>query len=145
MPTAKNFFTDAQKDAIRKAIEEAERQTSGEIRVHIENACKDEAVKCAEEWFGKLKMHETAEHNGVLFYLAVKSRVFAIYGGKGINEKVPAGFWDTISAHMEKHFREGNFTEGLAEGIAMAGEQLKVHFPLRHDDKDELTNEISFK
>jgi uncharacterized membrane protein len=143
--SAEKFFTDGQKEVIRKAIELAEEKTSGEIRVHIENKCDGDVVKVAEKRFGQLKMQETKERNGVLFYLAIDSRVFSIYGDKGIHEKVPSGFWNEISAHMEKLFRNGNFTEGLAEGIAMAGNQLQQHFPHQKDDKNELSNEISFK
>jgi uncharacterized membrane protein len=143
--SAETFFSDDQKEAIRKAIVEAEEKTSGEIRVHIEEKCEEGAVQRAEKIFGKLNMHKTAERNGVLIYLAVTSRVFAIYGDKGIHEKVPTLFWDSTSAVMERNFKEGKFTEGLTAGIAMAGEQLATHFPHKADDKNELTNDISFK
>jgi uncharacterized membrane protein len=89
-------------------------------------------------------MDKTAEHNGVLFYLAVSDRKFAIIGDAGINAKVPAGFWDEISELLKKNFKEGKFTEGLSEGIIMAGAQLKTHFPHRLDDINELPDEISF-
>ncbi len=139
------FFSDEQKSRIRKAIEIAEEKTSGEIRVHVQKKCKGETVKEAEKVFGKLKMHKTQQRNGILFFLAIESRVFAIYGDKGINEKVPADFWNGISAFMENHFRKNEFTDGLIGGITMAGNQLKQHFPHADDDKNELTNEISFK
>jgi uncharacterized membrane protein len=145
MAAAKDFFTEDQKAKIVAAIGSAEKQTSGEIRVHIENDCPGDAVKCAEARFGQLKMHETALQNGVLFYLAVKAHKFAIYGGKGVNDKVPADFWNAISAHMGEHFRAGRFTEGLAEGIAMAGEALREHFPLGENDKNELSDDINFQ
>lgn len=143
--SAENFFSDPQKEAIRKAIESAEGKTSGEIRVHIDMVCKGNTVETAEKVFAKLKMHNTEERNGVLIYLAVDSHVFAIYGDKGIHEKVPAGFWDSTSIEMEKHFRNAEFTEGLIVGINMAGEQLAKHFPFLSSDKNELTNDISFK
>lgn len=143
--SAETFFSDAQKEAIRAVIAEAEEKTSGEIRVHIEEKCDGNAIAHAEKVFGNLKMHETAERNGVLFYLAIDSHVFAIYGDKGIHEKVTAQFWDAASAVMEKHFKEGKFTEGLVAGITMAGEQLATHFPFKTGDKNELTNDISFK
>ena len=142
--SAETFFSDQQKEDIRKAIAEAEEKTSGEIRVHIEEECKGEVVHRAEQVFASLEMHKTELRNGVLFYLAVYSRVFAIYGDKGIHEKVPVKFWDGASSLMERHFKEGNFTEGLMAGIQMAGEQLAAHFP-RTNDKNELTDEISFK
>jgi uncharacterized membrane protein len=143
--SAENFFSDAQKEAIRAVIAEAEEKTSGEIRVHIEEKCDENAIAHAEKVFAKLKMHETAERNGVLFYLAIDSRVFAIYGDKGIHEKVTAQFWDAASAVMEEQFKAGKFTEGLVAGITMAGEQLATHFPFKTGDKNELTNDISFK
>lgn len=142
--SAEAFFTVEQKEAIRRAIVDAEEKTSGEIRVHVDEKCKGDAIQQAEKVFGKLKMHETKERNGVLFYLAVTSRVFAIYGDQGIHAKVGNGFWDEISKQMEKLFQQGKFTEGLAEGIAKAGDQLAKHFPHQSDDKNELTNEISF-
>ena len=143
--SAETFFTDHQKEVIRKAIELAEEKTSGEIRVHIEQKCKGDVLKFAEKVFGKLKMQETKERNGVLFFLAIDSRVFAIYGDQGIHDKVENGFWNVISEQMEKSFQKGNFTEGLAEGITMAGSQLAKYFPHQKNDKNELSNEISFK
>jgi uncharacterized membrane protein len=145
MMHAEQFFSETQKEAIRKAIENAEERTSGEIRVHIENKCNGDVVRTAESRFGKLKMHKTKERNGVLFYLAVESKVFSIYGDKGIHGKVGNDFWKEISALMEKHFSKGEFTKGLCEGIAMAGEKLAIYFPHTDEDKNELTNEISFK
>jgi len=94
--------------------------------------------------FNKLGMQKTELRNGVLFYLAVENRKFAIIGDAGINAKVEADFWDTTKDIVEKHFREGRFAEGLAGGIIMAGEQLKRHFPRNQEDINELTNEISF-
>lgn len=143
--SAEKFFTEEQKEAIRKAIECAEGKTSGEIRVHIEQKCKGDVVKQAEKVFGILKMNTTVERNGVLIYLAVDSRVFSIYGDKGIHEKVPNGFWDSTSKEMEKHFRNAEFSQGLIAGIEMAGDQLAKHFPHLSSDKNELTNDISFK
>jgi uncharacterized membrane protein len=89
-------------------------------------------------------MHKTAERNGVLFYLAVNDRKFAVLGDSGINAKVPEDFWDQVKELLQKNFREGKFTEGLAEGIMQAGEHLKVHFPHRKDDVNELPDDISF-
>jgi len=143
--SAETFFSDVQKSIIRRSIEAAEMKTSGEIRVHIEQKCKGEAIKAAEKTFGNLKMHETKLRNGVLIYLAIDSRVFAIYGDKGIHEKVQPDFWNYCSSIMESFFRKGEFTDGLKAGIAIAGDQLGKHFPRTDSDKNELTNEISFK
>ncbi len=141
---AEDKFTDSEKGAIIQAIKEAETNTSGEIRVHLENHCKDEVLNRATEIFEVLKLHKTALRNGVLFYMAIKDHKFAILGDAGINEKVPTDFWDNIKEHMTSRFKEGKVTEGLVEGINMAGLQLKQHFPIADDDKNELSDDISF-
>ena len=137
-------FTDQQKAMISRAIEVAEMNTSGEIRVHIENTCKEEPMDRAAYVFSKLGMQKTANRNGVLFYLAVRDRKFVILGDAGINQKVPADFWENITEVVLQNFREGRITEGLVEGVRMAGQQLKAHFPYQMDDKNELSNEISY-
>lgn len=142
---ASKFFTQAEKDEILSAIRVAESETSGEIRVHIETHCKIDVLDRATYIFGKLEMHKTALRNGVLFYVAISDRKFAILGDIGINRKVPAGFWNSISEHLLQLFRQGKFTQALAEGILMAGEQLKQHFPHQDDDINELSDEISFQ
>jgi len=141
---ASSFFTEDQQAQILSAVKEAEKATSGEVRVHIETSFTGDVLDRAAWVFKKLDMHKTEERNGVLFYLAVENKQFAIIGDAGINSKVPAGFWDEVSAILLKNFREGRFTEGLAEGILMAGKQLKAHFPFQSDDKNELSDDISF-
>jgi len=141
---AASFFTKDQQSEILASVKEAEKATSGEIRVHIETSCPEDVLDRAAWIFNKLNMQKTAERNGVLFYLAVSDRKFAIIGDAGINSKVPSGFWDEIKALMQKHFKEGRFTEGLSGGIIMAGSQLKTHFPYQKDDVNELSDEISF-
>lgn len=141
---ASTFFTREQQEAIVRAIGEAEHATSGEIRVHIETSCKADVLDEAAWLFRKLGMHRTADRNGVLIYLALKERKYAIIGDTGINAVVPPGFWDIISDHMKQRFSDNLFTEGLTEGIIMAGEQLKEHFPHAKDDINELTDTISF-
>ncbi len=141
---ASSFFTKEQQGDIHAAIRKTENTTSGEIRVHIETHIEGDVLDRAAWIFKKIKMHKTSERNGVLFYLAVTNRKFAIIGDKGINEKVPEGFWDRIKEIMEKLFREDKFTEGLVKGILMAGLQLKEHFPYQKDDINELPDDISF-
>ncbi|NQU34672.1 MAG: TPM domain-containing protein [Bacteroidetes bacterium] len=141
---AKDFFTKEQKSEIKKAILNAELDTSGEIRVHIENECNGDALDRASYLFGKLKMDTTELHNGVLFYLAIISKKFAIIGDSGINKEVPENFWEDIKTIMAEKFVKGDFTEGLATGITMAGVRLKKHFPHHIDDINELSDEISF-
>ena len=138
------FFSSEEKEKMVQAVKEAEMNTSGEIRVHLEGDLKGDVLDRAAYIFKKLEMHKTALRNGVLFYLAVNSRQFAILGDAGINAKVPANFWDVIKEKMGAHFRQGEFVKGLSEGIMMAGEQLKAHFPHQSDDINELSDEMSF-
>jgi len=141
---ASSFFTREQQAQILASVREAEKSTSGEIRVHIETSCPEDVLDRAAWIFKKLGMHKTAERNGVLFYLAVVDKKFAIIGDAGINAKVPSGFWDAIKELLQTNFRDGKFTEGLSEGIIRAGIQLKTHFPYSKDDINELSDEISF-
>lgn len=141
---AEEKFTDSEKEEIIQAIKSAELNTSGEIRVHIENHCKEDVLDRAAEIFNVLKLHKTTLRNGVLFYMAIKDHKFAILGDRGINEKVSENFWDNIKEHMAGRFKAGMVTEGLVEGIKMAGRQLKQHFPIADDDKNELSDDISF-
>jgi uncharacterized membrane protein YgcG len=137
-------FTGQQKALLKRAIEVAEMDTSGEIRIHLENRCTGDPLDRAAHIFAKLKMHKTELRNGVLFYIAIRDRKFVILGDAGINAVVPEGFWDAITEKVLSFFREGKVTEGLTEGILQAGEQLKLHFPWQKDDRNELTDEISF-
>jgi len=139
-----NFFSKEDKDLIKSAVQEAELNTSGEIRVHLDNHCREEVMDRASWWFGKLGMQKTEQRNGVLFYLAVKDQKFAILGDAGINAVTPDDFWDNIKEKMLTRFKEEKFSTGLQEGILMAGEQLKEHFPYQDDDVNELSDEISF-
>lgn len=142
---AEKLFSKDDRKRIIDAIVMAEKETSGEIQVHVENHCKREVLNRAAQVFETLKMHKTAQRNGVLFYLAVEDHKFAILGDAGINQLVPEHFWDDIKDEMLKHFKAQQFTEGLCMGIGMAAEQLKTHFPYdRHGDKNELPDEISF-
>lgn len=141
---ASTFFTRDQQSQIREAIKEAEKETSGEIRVHIETKLNENVFDRAAWIFRRIGMHATDDHNGVLFYLAVSSRKFAIIGDRGINEVVPDGFWDQIKMGLEDRFNKGQFTEGLIEGILLTGKQLRQHFPHKKGDINELPDEVSF-
>jgi uncharacterized membrane protein len=144
MTNASSFFTKEEQSKILSAVKEAEEETSGEIRVHIETSCSGDVLDRAAWVFGKLGMHKTALRNGVLFYLAVVDRKFAIIGDAGINAKVPGDFWDKAKEMMLENFKAEKFTEGLSKGILLAGEQLKTHFPHQQDDVNELPDDISF-
>ena len=139
-----SFFTKAQKQIITDAIREAELNTSGEIRLHVEKACKVDVLDRAAYIFQKLKMHKTEKRNGVLFYMAINNRKFAILGDAGINAVTPEDFWDDIRDQVLESFKDNNHAEGLAKGIRMAGEALKQYFPYQSDDVNELSNDISF-
>jgi len=141
---AKELFTKEQQEKIVAAVKAAELNTSGEIKVHIDRKCKEDVLDHAAYIFDELEMQKTELRNGVLIYLAVEDKKFAILGDAGINKKVANDFWDTTRDFMVGNFKEGKFTEGLAGGIQLAGEQLKAHFPYQSDDVNELSDEISF-
>jgi uncharacterized membrane protein len=141
---AKSFFSKEGRNKITDAIQEAELNTSGEIRVHIEGHCKADVLDRAAFLFKELKMHKTELRNGVLFYLAINDHKFAILGDAGINKVTGENFWGEIKEKMQQHFKKNHFTEGLVEGIKMAGQQLKEYFPYQQDDVNELSDEISF-
>ncbi len=140
----KEFLGKENEILITKAIENAEHQTSGEIRVHIESKCRGEVLDRAAWLFKKLKMHETKDRNGVLIYLSINDRKFAIIGDAGINKVVPEGFWNDIKEMMIDHFKKGEFAVGLVEGIEKTGEHLKQYFPWQENDVNELPDEISY-
>jgi uncharacterized membrane protein len=142
--SVKKYFTEEDKLQITNAIRVAETNTSGEIRVHIEKFCKGNVLDQAAYVFEKLEMHKTKLRNGVLFYVAIEDRKFAILGDAGINMKVPGNFWEEITNDVIDKFKEGLFAEGIANGIIKAGKQLKQHFPYQSDDVNELSDEISF-
>ena len=140
---AERFFSKEDEKRIVAAIAEAERHTSGEIRVHLENHTDEPNLKHAKHIFEKVGMTNTELRNGVLFYLAVQDHQFSIIGDKGIDEVTPGDFWDHIRDLMQEYFRKGEFTEGLIRGIHEAGHALKEYFPRDDDDTNELTDEIS--
>lgn len=143
MSKVENFLTAGEEAEIVEAIRLAEKETSGEIRVHIEKTSNGDAFERAKEVFHLLKMDETRLKNGVLIYLAVDDKSFVICGDKGIDDAVAYNFWDTTKDAMAAQFKNGNFKQGLIDGIRKAGAELQHYFPCEDDDKDELSNEIS--
>ncbi|WP_395061676.1 TPM domain-containing protein [Flavobacterium sp.] len=143
MSKVEDFLSKSDEEEIIEAIRVAEENTSGEIRVHLEKETSIAPIDRAVEVFNMLKMENTKDSNGVIIYVAVKSKQFAIYGDKGINEKVTDDFWNSTKDIMLNHFKNGNNKQALVEGIINAGEQLKHHFPYQDDDINELSNEIS--
>ena len=138
-----HFFAREEKKRIAQAIAAAEAKTSGEIRVHVEAESGGDPVARAQEVFARLGMDRTAARNGVLIYLAVRERRFAIIGDSGIDKVVPPGFWEETKEVMAGYFRKGKFVAGVAHGIESAGMHLAEYFPRRADDVNELTDEIS--
>lgn len=145
MSHAGNFFSRQEDERIVAAIREAERRTSGEIRVHVEDHCKGEPLDRAVALFDKLGMQNTEARNGVLFYLAVQDRRFAVLGDKGINSAVPPDFWDGLKQQMESDFREKRFSDGLIKAVSEAGRLLGQHFPYagQSRDRNELPDDLS--
>ena len=125
------------------AILEAEKDTSGEIRVHIESTPQKNHFKRAKRLFHQLKMDNTKEGNGVLIYVDVHDHKFVILGDRGIDRVVPDDFWESTRDIIQEHFKKGDFKTGLVEGILKAGKELKAHFPWQSDDTNELSDEIS--
>jgi uncharacterized membrane protein len=138
------FLQQLDKDRITAAIEAAEKRTSGEIRVHVQPKGLADIRATAERTFERLGMTKTDLRNGVLLFVASEENQFVILGDKGINEKVPADFWNAMSAHLTECFRAGRFTDGICDTIQHAGEALAAFFPLATGDRNELSNEISF-
>mgnify|MGYP003655650888 FL=1 len=143
MSKVEDFLTAAEEQEIVLAIIEAEKNTSGEIRVHIEAHSKIEPFKRAQEVFHFLKMDNTKEENGVLIYVAVHDKKFVIYGDRGINNVVPKNFWNTTKDAIEQQFKQNNFKQGIIDGVLKAGKELESHFPWQHNDTNELSNEVS--
>ncbi|MGJ8592249.1 MAG: TPM domain-containing protein [Aquaticitalea sp.] len=143
MSKIEDFLTADEEKQIVEAIRVAEKNTSGEIRVHIEKTSKIDATERAMEVFRTLKMDNTKQQNGVLIYVAVEDRNFVIFGDDGINDVVDDNFWDTTKDIMQGHFKRGHFKQGLVDGILKAGKALETYFPWDTDDKNELPDTIS--
>lgn len=143
MSRVEDFLTPEEEQEIVEAILEAEKNTSGEIRVHIEATAKIDHFSRAQQVFHFLKMDNTKDENGVLLYVAVNDRKFVIYGDNGIYKAVPNGFWETTKEIISKHFKQGNFKQGIIEGVLKAGKEMETHFPWEHGDQNELSDAIS--
>ena len=144
MSKTEEFLTKAEEQEIIEAIVIAEKNTSGEIRVHVEENSTKPSMERAKEVFHILKMDATELKNGVLFYICTATKSFAILGDKGIDDLVAPDFWNSTKDIVIEKFKEGQYKDGLIKGILEAGAQLKNYFPYDHDgDMDELSNEIS--
>jgi len=151
MSKVEDFLTPEEETDIVEAIRTAEKNTSGEIRVHLESNSissvkpfkQIDAIDRAAEVFDLLHMDNTKDRNGVLIYVAVNERTLVIMGDKGINDIVGNDFWESTKDIIISHFNNGNMKQGLVEGILTAGEQLKKHFQYNKDDTNELPDDIS--
>ena len=146
----RRFFAASERTRIESTIAAAELRTSGEIRFHLERDVPlkppigGDPYQQARHIFDKLGMHRTEARNGVLVYMAVRSRKFAVVGDEELHAKVGDGFWAEVVENMQQHFAQDHFAEGIAAGILQIGEKLREHFPYRDDDVNELPNEISY-
>lgn len=142
----KDFFTEEEKKQLVDAIQKAEQQTSGEVRLYVESNCKYvDALDRAQEIFLSLKMHETELRNATLIYVAIKDRQAAVFGDEGIHQKVGAQYWKDIVSKMLFQFKNQKLVDGICQGIHDLGEALKTYFPYNSDtDKNELPDEIVF-
>lgn len=138
------FLTKKEQKKIIKAIQEAERNTSGEIRIHIDAEPAPNHLEVAVAVFHSLNMSETKDRNGVLFHVSPKDHNFTVIGDEGINAVTSDDFWDEIKVTVIKKFKKGKYAKGLVKGIEMAGKALQKHFPYQDDDKNELPDEISW-
>ena len=140
----KRLLSAADDARLIKAIQLAESKTSGEIRVHIEKTCKGDALEECKKQFTKLNMHQTKDRNGILFFLAINSKSFAVWGDEGIHQKVSDEFWKSISDCAIGYFKQNDYVTGIEKAVELCGEKLQLHFPLESDDKNELSNTISY-
>ena len=141
-----NFFSEQEKEKILHAIQNTERNTSGEVRVYVESRCRFvDPIERAAEIFFNLKMNATAQHNGVLVYVAMKDRQLAIFADEGIYKKAGAAFWKEEVSNMLQHFNKANYADGVATVVKEIGDALHMHFPYEsHIDKNELPDDIVF-
>ena len=142
----KQLFPEEDTRLIVKAIRQAEKSTSGEVRVFVENRCSwmDALDRAAEIFFG-LKMDKTEQRNGVLVYIALTDHQLAVFGDEGIHRKVGSEYWNNLVKEMLTSFNKHDYAKGIAECVIQIGDALHTHFPYERDtDKNELPDEIVF-
>jgi uncharacterized membrane protein len=137
------FLTRAERDRVRDAVRNAEKRTSGEVRVHLDAAIMEGVLDHAAFVFDDLGMKKTKDRNGVLLYVSVPSRKVAVIGDAGIHVKSGQHYWDSVLELVLSHFREGRYCDGLCAGVERIGEQLREHFPYERDDMNELDDDVS--
>ncbi len=137
------FLTPEEETRVLAAIAEFESRSSGEIRVHLARRVEGEILAHARRCFEQIGMTKTKLRNGVLFFVGVQDRRFAVLGDQGIDRVVPDDFWNACVTRVRERFAEGHFADGLCEGIELAGAALAEHFPIQPDDINELPDGIS--
>lgn len=143
----KPFFSAEENEKIVHSIQEAEKQTSGEIRFFAEGHCKYvDALDRAKEIFTNLQMEKTELRNAVLFYVAIKDRQLAIFADEGIHKAAGGDrYWKNTVKEILSVFSKDSVVAGITTTIYKIGEALKTHFPYDKDvDKNELPDEIIF-
>jgi len=140
---AESFLTPAGREKVQAAIGRAEKRSSGEIRVHLDDIIADNPLDHAAYVFTELSMDRTQDRNGVLFYVSVVDRKLAVIGDSGINARVGEDYWTDVLEVVQTHFAAGDHAQGLIAGIDMTGEKLAEHFPHQFADTNELSDEIS--
>lgn len=146
MASAKDFFSEAEKEAVVNAIRTAELHTSGEIRVHVDDRCDGDAYERAVKVFLHLNMDRKPFRNAVLIYVAVKDKKFSVIGDEAIHEKVGDTYWKTVSRQLHNDFKEGRFTQGILNSIQTIGQTLATYFPdVDELDRNNLPDDISFE
>jgi uncharacterized membrane protein len=137
------FLDQETRSRIVRAIEEAERRTSGEIRVHVQKKSKGDVFREAAGVFSRLRMHRTRHRNAVLIFVAPESRSFAILGDRGIHDRVGNGFWDETRDTLASYFSKGKFADGIEAAVLSVGEKLSLYFPAESGDRNELSNRVT--
>lgn len=145
MVLARSFFTPQEQDMLEEAIRSAERSTSAEIVLHLDNFCFGNALQQAKKRFALLGMHKTTDRNGVLIYLATFNRKIALFGDEGIHQKLGSNYWEEKVESLIREFKAERKAEALKNLILDLGSQLGQYFPLKADDRNELDNRISFR
>ncbi len=140
------FFTSEEQQAIVQAVGEAEKRTSGEIRVYVESRCSFvNALDRATDVFHKLKMEATTQRNAVLVYVAMTDRQLAVYADEGIYQKEGKVFWNDAVKKILSHFNKQDYAKGIAGVVHEIGESLASHFPFdASTSKNELPDDIVF-
>lgn len=138
------YFTKEECVEMSAAIALAEKNSSAEVRVHFDSKCEGDPYKRAISVFGSLKMYETELRNGVLIYIAMDDKKMAIVGDSGIDAVVGDGFWEDTIAMMCGCFSSGDIVGGVVKALESVGDKLKEFFPYMDDDKNELSDEITF-